>query len=1578
MKKSILKNFLKSTALVSLLALSPPIFNSCIGRNKNESKIPAVEDISFNSITATSASVVIQLNEPTLIEKTESNIELTSIINSVHHSIKVDARGKQVVFNFKNLHPDSRYFITSININNQKIIIPHKLKIDFQTLPKQKVLSIKSIGFFDIKQNEANLRINYESDSAIEFNKMNIIFDNPVNISFISNENNLVTFKLNGLTSNTTYKLKNITLENYKVNFNSNNSSFITLKNPTPDSPKPDTKPTPNPNNNHNTGVNDKDKPNPNPETHPNPQPDETPKKQFAIKNIKLLEIKTNKAKIRVNFSELEHQSQNTIFSMTLSNNYKKDGFNFNYAEQYVDFVFENLTPNTSYNIVNLKASGKPILNNFSFSFNTEENTTDITDNTADKEHNDNNNDEDNSTSFEEPSIVSRSPFYENEANIIEKNDSTFSDIKNDSDLSNYFTFIERSKTTEPNDNFPKYSQNEIISHEIKNNNLTIKVKLIEDYGDNFALKIQKSESTQKISPTKKENNIAEFLVSNIANGESIKIIGLFNGDDEIPKFKNKNYNIETKKTTEESDKFNFTNFTDWKLWVANTQLYSFSINAYKTASNIEWPNAFALKIVNYDNQIEYIDLRFKNRSENSPRTAEEYFEKSRVNKILGLTLKKGSQYYDITNLNNKIEKPDVGQSEAVSNFNINSINLEGSTIKINYLNSIDTSINSVKFLIKSLNPFQPWSKIITANIDHGNKTATFSNNEIAKNISEYIIVSTQLKNEVIDYGLNPKYKFKFVSNDKSINLLDLKIIKDQQNKQLFASAKFDLNNNDMEFLKGKWIQFVFEPEVNAGQEEYYGLNFVKDYKINVPFENLWKFGLNGFYENTKYILKSIKAIEPFTQNDYYDNFSISNSDNSFIYKFDYQNITNNKLIKNNNFSDSTLSDSDLITRNKNLTRQDLINFWLSNETKSKIPYSPQNHWALIEYERYHFYKSAAGDIKRRKNFILVDYNGNEVHLRLIAGRKILNNAIPVISEDHKKVTITEDLGQYTGLENIKDSAIFIFRMELDNQKRKLTETTPLDPASTSAKSFVNVAISYKDLKEKRVIEEAPFSFLQTRGDIRIHETIYKQLNDRFKFTVRLEDNKIKLEIIPKYNNVLIFDTLYDHYFSLANSTFIGNISTTLHWIKSQDHNNEITFRATPLDNNISLDLEETFIDNTNKENDKLFQKEIKLKHKEQSVKRLYKKDVADPIDNMRKRSFSFHNGSNGTWSVLGKVKPDDDTDYNYYVISNSHVWKVFPPASGITADGNEYKILSNTRFKIPVVLEEPADRSLPHIQPHFNSIDTLNLDGVDFKLESVVDFDNDNFYPNANIFKDTYGDSIKISNGHDPWLLGRADLIVAKVDMSFFFKNFNLETLDSAYYNGRPLNDRQKEIVKFFLNWKTLPMEEISPYNLHLSEYYNLNWFTATYPGLASNNKDSLKGKRYREYLLGNTDFIFDSVNYLGATSRNLLVKWDTKLIDSAGGSSGTTVYDSNGKIAGFIVESTRGAKKDEEGVAGIFAIDGQKYKFFGDGTTPQNPASFYERARLLSYLYPERYDGKNFTKKPKFYNAIEKNNVN
>ncbi|WP_117275192.1 hypothetical protein [Mycoplasmopsis edwardii] len=1538
MKRSVKKNIFKKINLIPFLGLTTPFLASCSYDKKVETEIQKneVKKIEFSKVTQNKATIIIELKNNINANAEESYINVSGLIDSYDiYSNPEGINNNKIIFTVNNLQQDSRYFIKSLTINNEKVEIPNWIKTDFQTISNDNELLIKNIEVYDIDHSNAKLKINYSSKNDSLISKIKFEFEPNLKYKMVSYQGDYAIYSITNLKPKTKYMLKSVKLDNNEILYSPNNVSFITpenLKNQNNEQDKPTTSDSDN--------------------------------KNIFVNNFELINDTETSVTIRVYFSKLFDKSQRNFLEITLSDDKYQTSNVINYDQNYVDFVINSLKPNTNYRVLEIKLNSNKLSIQKQFDFVT-------------REYNNNNNHNNDHQNIEknEPSISSYTTFYNDELNVVEKDSQNFENIKNDPKLNNYFNFIKKSKSNIPNEKFERKEQSEIIDLKITNNILKVKIKINSNY-DHLKLKIERKRNISFIDQKNNKNNIAEFEIQNIQNGENINIIGLFQNDEEINNFKNKNFSISNKKVNEQSGAFTFQNLTEWKLWEASSSQYSFAIDVWRSVSNIEWPNAFALRIINNQNKIEYIDLNYVNkRSEAEPRRVEAYFERSKVNKVLNLVLKNGNEYYDLTNFDHVIEKPNANDGDKISNFNINSVSVTNNIVNVNYTNDIQSSINYVDFLVKSTNPFQPWSKIIRANIDHNQKISSFNTEMLPKNISKYIIVATKLQNEVIDYGLNEKYKFAVNNSQKEFNLLDFRIIKDENKKQLLASAIFDFEQEDFAFFEDKWFQFTFEPEVDESSKEYYGFNFVTEYKINVPFKNLWKFGLNGFYENTKYSLKSIKVIEPFTQDLYYENISISsNLKKDFIYKFNYPNTLNNYVIKSDKVhTEFNFNDSDLITKNLNLQKQDLINIWLSNETKSKIPYSIQNHYALIEYERCHFYKNAAGSIKPRKNFIMINEEGNEVNLRVIAGRKILDNAVPILDDNHKKVTITENIDQYNGLSSIGNEAIFIFRLELDNHKRKLSETTPLDPASTTAKSFISIPISYKDIKQKQVIDDATFTFLQTRGDIRIHEVISKQIKDRFQFKVSLADNNLKLEIIPKYDNVLIFDKLSDHYFSLANSTFIGNVSTTLHWIKTINNNHEISFSATPLKDNLSTSLNETFINNENKGNDKLFEKNITLKNKQESTKRLYKEDKTSSTEHIRSRSFSFQNVPNGTWSVMGKVKPHDDLDYNYYVVSNSHVWKVFAKKSGVSIDGNEYKVLNNTWFKVPIITEKPENINDSNPTPYFDNSNVWNLNGVEFKIESIVDFDDDSYYPHPSDFKDTYAESIKTNTGKDPWLLGRADLIVAKVDMSFFFKNFSLETLDQATYNGIPLNERQKEIIKFFLNWKNLPFVEISSFNHHLSEYYNLNWFTAPYPGLASNNKDSRKGKRYREYLLGNTNNVFSVVSYLGATSKNLLVQFDTDVVDIAGGASGTTVYDSKNKIAGFVVEATKGAKKDEKGVSGIFVVDGHKYKFIGDGTTPQNPASFYERVRLLSYLYPERYENTNFLKTPKIYNIDE-----
>ncbi|SYV97219.1 Uncharacterised protein, partial [Mycoplasmopsis edwardii] len=75
----------------------------------------------------------------------------------------------------------------------------------------------------------------------------------------------------------------------------------------------------------------------------------------------------------------------------------------------------------------------------------------------------------------------------------------------------------------------------------------------------------------------------------------------------------------------------------------------------------------------------------------------------------MNLVLKNGNEYYDLTNFDHVIEKPNANDGDKISNFNINSVSVTNNIVNVNYTNDIQSSINYVDFLVKSTNPFQPW-----------------------------------------------------------------------------------------------------------------------------------------------------------------------------------------------------------------------------------------------------------------------------------------------------------------------------------------------------------------------------------------------------------------------------------------------------------------------------------------------------------------------------------------------------------------------------------------------------------------------------------------------------------------------------------------------------------------------------------------------------------------------------------------------------------------------------------------------------------------------------------------------------
>ncbi|VEU75279.1 Uncharacterised protein [Mycoplasmopsis maculosa] len=1500
----------KSTNLIFKTLKSKKEINS----DKKKENYIFVNDINFNNITNNTAEIFLILND---YEFDLSNLKLYLKNGLVFNATQI--QNEKVIFNLNGLKDNTEYTISKIILEDKELIIEKSINKVFVTkeLEKEEVIKIKNIQKvsqhnnvvnlrfdFDIKNKKSdkyNIEIKFYDFPSFIFTK-NLINTELFELSFLNKSSNnlsLEFIKING---------KNIDFDPFDINLNENN---------------------------------DIDK----------------LEKEIELSSISLLSKNNNSASIQLFFENTNNSEQYDIDIKfkNINSFVTKEPINKSFT-----FNLSNLDYDTEYILEYIKINNKKIDNLPIFTFRT--------DNLSLEEP------ETNAYDYRINESSNFTNFIENDFNIF--TDINDENIKSDPLFKNYFNFLSKNETTTIiNEKFIKNNsgspvkKSKLIDINTENNTITYFINIDGDIKSSYILDIERKLNNnitkEKIRVYRNKQNIYEFKVDNLVKNEEIKILSLLDEEQVLLNFEG---------TIKAYKYYGFNNNYDdvmiiptynWELFPATNSKYSISFDV-KT-ENQNFPSSIYLKYIDSEFNVKLSKFSWiKKINSTTKRIESELINKEDIKKVLGLSYKiseSSSDFYDLKNVN-KITKPEEDlTSETNVENDINLITVENNKVIISYSSKND-NLKNIQFLVKSLNLYQPYSKKIVAEVDNNSKTASFDLSLLPKNISKYMITASNFDEVISDYSFNSKYKFTVENDLENISINSLKFIKNENEKRLYASASLNISNTDYEKIKNKWFEFTFEPILSdPNNMEIYQFSFIKDYKVIVPIEKIWKFGLNGFYENIEYELKKVKIVEPYILDEYYSNINIDDSIiKKFVYKFDYSNVRLNKKLSKAKENNTTNNNSELITQRKDLTFNDLIGYWLSDSKKNKIPYSVQNHYALVEFEKFHYYKKNLSEIKEIKRFELVDENNNIVNFNILAPREILDKTVFKYNENKTEAILVKDLEEFKNLDEYIDDLFFVLRLELDTKKRVLSDLNSIiQTESKNSKSFVNIAIPYKELILNKKINDLPFTFFQARGNRKVLEVLEKEIADKFIFSVVLtEDKKMEIKINSRRNNVKLLDFQPDHYFSLSNSAFLGNTIFYLHWVDLNNKNINITYKAKPLNNNMSIDLDKTYLNNSSVDRDTFLNKNA-ISNKADGVRRLYKEDSNPTIESMRKRTFSFNLG---TWSVIGKVKPKDKNDHRYYVVSNQHVWRInYENTRGISENGNEITFFKNNRFVVPKLLNKPENLENPDKRGFFEN--RVIFPEASIKLEAITDFGTDSNYPSPADIRDNFGN---IYNDETNKFPRRADFVIAIADMSFFFNNFSLENLDEQTYNNRQLDDYEKTVVRFFLNWENLPMLEASRLILNLNESVNLNWYFGTYPSSKSYNKDSLNVKRYREYIFGNIPTTISRVSYLGSFSINPLIEHSTEYIDTASGSSGTTVYDSSGNIVGFHVQGSNAGSK-ESGTSGKFVIDGHKYSFFGRGDTPQAPGSFYERMKLFSYLYPDKYDISNFSKTKKDY---------
>ncbi|SYV97212.1 Uncharacterised protein, partial [Mycoplasmopsis edwardii] len=173
----------------------------------------------------------------------------------------------------------------------------------------------------------------------------------------------------------------------------------------------------------------------------------------------------------------------------------------------------------------------------------------------------------------------------------------------------------------------------------------------------------------------------------------------------------------------------------------------------------------------------------------------------------MGISFTKNGKKYIITGIN-QINKPseDLRDNNSNSLVVINSITKNDNFVTVNLVKSLPLNISHIDFKIKSLNPFEPYSKIMAANISSDRLSANIPIDLLPKNINNFIIVGSKVNNKIEKFGFQNRFKFSINNlESKNIRLEKIDFIKNEHNKRLFASARFNFEQEDFVFFKNKW-----------------------------------------------------------------------------------------------------------------------------------------------------------------------------------------------------------------------------------------------------------------------------------------------------------------------------------------------------------------------------------------------------------------------------------------------------------------------------------------------------------------------------------------------------------------------------------------------------------------------------------------------------------------------------------------------------------------------------------------------------------------------------------------------------
>ncbi|QBF34521.1 hypothetical protein EG856_01090 [Mycoplasmopsis phocirhinis] len=917
----------------------------------------------------------------------------------------------------------------------------------------------------------------------------------------------------------------------------------------------------------------------------------------------------------------------------------------------------------------------------------------------------------------------------------------------------------------------------------------------------------------------------------------------------------------------------------------------------------------------------------------------------SEIKSVLGLYIK------DIENSNfTKISIPshwDFALVQQNNDFEIKHINVSDNKITLTTSNLSELNNQNIELLVKSYDPFEPYSKIITTSRT-SNNTIEFDRSNLDISINKYIITKAKLSQDnIIDFGLKTQYSFDNVqAQNNEVSLQQLNVYVDHSTKSVYGSLKLNFNGHISKY-KNKWIELEFSPQINQFGNKIYP----DKYKSVIKFDQYAKFGLNGFNPDIKFNLTSAKFVSAQSLSEYAD-INLNNLDFSFRYHLDYDNNLINQHLKNVP-GQANNSNPQLLSNNLNLAKNELLNLAIAaknqNQNHNTILYSEQNFYAWSRYLSFYHNNSLSNKLDHLQ---MIDENNNNLAFQIVQGREILKNTLWDINQNYNQAQIIKNLDVFSGWSEVEDQTLVNLNFKMDLFKNKLQDFYDTNSLNEYNKSILNAAFMFKDFKNLAIGEYlAPIIDFNTEfSENEQNNNNLKALLFNYDFRVqKLAPKQFKLIIQARYDDVYLSDNVSLHYFANQKNALLSEAYLAIAYPKKQNQNLNVQFNSLPHpDNTPSYATNLLLLDpkrlNANGQYEDLNYDSFASRNN--TARRLFKDDeTAGGLEQLRQRVFSFNDASSSSVSVLGPVLPNDPNDFRFYIVTNTHVSRGWNTSSHPSLD-TQFKHKINANFRIPNIINKPQDYEQNGFSgPLGNELYWKN--GFDVNLDLVSNYRDVDQYWNFENVKDGYNNKINSFNDNSH---ARFDMSILIVDLAQFFNQYQN---NSTQYLA--LDEQQKQIANYILNWKKLSLIKTSREAYHINNQVNLNWFFGGFPVESGDNKDGhVNSQRYREYILANSSQI--AIQPHGSTNiSNYAISFPVSAIDATGGASGTSVYDSEGNLAALYAAAT--ARNTY-----TYLFNSNKWDFYGDGTKPFNRASFYEKMRLLSYLYPNRYNRDDF----------------